>query len=226
MSSAEEVIGRSLLVAIATTALKSAGWIAVTIGLIRLAPAAPTPFFAGLSNLVFAAIAALGLVYLVGALLGPGTEIGLPGVDGLFVLNTVTGAIGLVAWAFLGRVIVRGADDARRPRVARRLAVAAFGLIALSSAIEAVMNATFVVMRAFGPGQALTPGQPVQDAISLVAITTGMLGTLVATSAVMVAFGLGLADTSVRDPSGESSADDEPGPEPLAWPAPAADSAR
>lgn len=222
-SSGEDLIGASLLVSIAATALKAVGWIAIAIGLLRLAPPAPSRFLAGLSNLVFAAIAGLGLVYLVGALLGPRTDIGVPGVDGLFLLNSVAGAGGLVAWAFLGRVIVRGADDARRSPVATRLAVAAFGFIAVASAIDAVMNAAFIVMRAFGPGPALVPGQPFQEVMVVGSIASGILGSLLGTSAVIVGFGLGLADTSPRLPAGAPDAAPEPEAEPVAWPAPAAD---
>jgi hypothetical protein len=225
MGIGEEVIGASLLVSIAATALKAAGWIAIAIGLLRLAPVAPSRFLAGLSNLVFAAIAGLGLVYLVGALLGPRTDIGIPGVDGLFLLSSVTAAIGLMAWAFLGRVIVRGADDIRRPLIATRLALPAFAFIAVASAFDALVAGAFFVMRAFGPGPALAPGQPVQDAIIIGSITTGILGTLIGTSAVIVAFGLGLADTSPRVPAPAHDAVAGPEVEPLAWPAPAADRA-
>ncbi len=166
------------------------GWLAIAEGLRPLTPPQVDINAAGLANLVAGAIGVGAVIQLVTTLVQPG-----PDLDGqlwptLFRLVSAASALGGLAFAYLGRTVIRARGDTRRPRQALELATVAFVLFAIGSLLMILFT---VVALALTGLSGIWSG--VLTGLSLL---TGP----VATTAVVVAFGLGLADPTTPDPSG------------------------
>jgi len=229
----------STILSIAATFVWAAGLLALAIGLLALRPPRPSLPLAGLANLAAGTVAAGVATAVFVALAVPGPGLGIPEWNTLSALAGTLGIIPSAVWAFLVWVVIRGAGDASRPRVATITAAAAAVLLALTWL--PVLIADLVVLAE------ILVGQPVTVAPS--SFSLGWFGTGLAMSALAVSFGLGLAGTSARttgspapdarDAAATQGATDAPvmaapalagptpalaGPTPeLAWPAPGGD---
>ena len=194
-------------------AARTAGYLAIGIGLVRLSraeQAPPTPTIAGLANLVAASIAAPVVVGLVTQVLRPSGS-PFPGID---IANIAFGA-SVIALAFLARAIVRGTEDVLRPRIARTLATAGAVLIAVDSVVMTALGLVVLYNQVVDPSFTLPNGQ----------YGLGWFGTGLGLLLLVVAFGLGLADASGRMRRLDGEPQDAAAPEPASvqWPAPGGD---
>jgi hypothetical protein len=185
-----------ITVSTAASVAQGVGWLAIALGLAGLTRHEPRRVIGGLANLVFAGLAAAALVTFFGSLVAPQPELGMPGAEGIYRVSGLLFVIGALAWAFLGRIVVRAADDTRRPLIATRLALVAFGIMAVAAAIEALLSAIVVVQLAFPGVAGMLGGGWAGDALVAGSVLRGLISIL-ATSAVLLAFALGLADESV-----------------------------
>ncbi|HUQ43932.1 MAG TPA: hypothetical protein VM451_05910, partial [Candidatus Limnocylindria bacterium] len=192
---------------------RTAGYLAIGVGLLRLGhaeEAPPSPFIAGLGNLVAACIAAPFAVGLVTQGLRPSAS-PIPAID---IANVAFGA-SIVALAFLARAIVRGTEDIRRPRIARTLGTTGVVLIAVDSVGMTALGLVVLYNAVVDPSFTLPNGQ----------YGLGWFGLGLGYLLVVVGFGLGLADASgrMRRLDGEPvDADAQEAPR-IQWPAPGGD---
>jgi hypothetical protein len=197
------------LISIAATVMRTGAWLAMGISLAELAAGPPRPALAGLSNAIFvllAASAAIGLILLIA--LGP-PDLGDPLWTTLSLLSTALGTVEAIAFAYLARVVIRGATDTRRPPLATFIASAAMVVSAIVTGIGGVVALAALVQLGFD----LSNG-PIGAQVSLGWIETGLPLT-----AFLVSFGLGLGDTSPREVD-SSEAEADPGDEGPGWPTP------
>jgi hypothetical protein len=208
------------IVAILTAGLKATGWIAIAIGLLALSPPQPSRTIAGIANLVAGGIAGMALLQLALALSGPRIE--MFDADWNLYLQAASGFAVLesFALAFLARVVIRGAEDPRRPFVATRMAATAFGVIGTIAIIDLVLGLATLFRTTFGLG--FIPGFGPTEALGVgyATIACGWFGSNLMTSAFLVAFGLGLADTSIRIPGSGSVPEPKANGDEPSWPVP------
>lgn len=178
------------VVALAAVALQAIGWVAIGRGLATI-NADPQPTTEGWANLAAFGIVTAALVSVVTFLIGPGIDVGDAQVNQLLILNALASLAAPLALAYLGRAVIRGLDDERRPELAVRLGSAAVFLAAGLGLITAVI--ILLATRNVGLAQAFTqnPGWAV-----LYWLATGA-----AVSLLVIAFGLGLADDGQRAPA-------------------------
>lgn len=170
------------LVALVVVAATAAGWIAIAEGLRPLNPAISDLSAAGLANLVAGAIGLGVLIQLASALVTPAPEVAADS-GALYKLAGAALALGGLALAYLGRVVILGRGDAQRPKQAIDLATVAFVLIAIGSLLTTLLTIVVLALR-------------LSDVASGVLNGLALLTGPVATTALVVAFGLGLADPS------------------------------
>ena len=201
-------------VAIAGTLLRAVGWLAIAVGLATITSSRPGPALAGLSNLMLAALLASAVTQLGLLLVLARPDLGDPAWNAATMLSNTMFVVESGVLAYLAWIVIRGANDERRPVVARYLAAGAFVVSGTIAAIGAVVSAVAIVQVVF-------------------VLTGGVIGGEVAwawltgwptIAALLVALALGLADNSVRIPTsaggglGPTLATAEP--DPVHWPAP------
>lgn len=184
-------IGPWAVVSLSATIVTAVGWVWVGRGLAGLNPE-PSSNAAGWANL--AAIGIIATVVLTGAsfLIGPGFDVGDEQANSFLTLNQLGLILAPLALAYVGRTVIRGFDDERRPEMALRLGAAG---VLLAAGLGLVVNAIVVLATAevgFAESIARVGGW------SLVY----WLATGGAISLLVLAFGLGLAD--VQPGAGEA----------------------
>jgi hypothetical protein len=172
------------VIAILAAVITAIGWIVLAEGLRQLNPPRPRATAAGLANLVGGAIAAGALIQLVWALLQAGPDLGDPTWSAFAKLNNAVLALGVFALAYLGRTVVLGTGDERRPAQATNTATGALTLYAIASLLTTLWSIAALWMESM--------------ANVANAVFTGLylLSGPVAITALVVAFALGLADRS------------------------------
>jgi hypothetical protein len=205
-----DIGGPWIVAQLASGAAWTAGYAMLAIGLRRQAREAPRPAIAGFANLVAAAIVLAATAGLIGQLVLVEAEL-FPGTRLLGVLA----AIPQLALAFLARVVVRGTEDDRRPRIARSLATAGVALIAVDAAVLMLLSIYVLLQASFFPAWPLPIG----------GFGLGWFGSGLAMVLLVVAFGLGLGDPSgrIRRLDGEPDEGETPAGERVRWPAPGGD---
>jgi hypothetical protein len=221
----ENIVVWTLVSFIAALA-KAWAWVTIGMGLLRLSTAVPSPNIAGFANLVAGALGGLALLQLFISVTGPGVELWDGGSDGLYQLASTFHLLEAFALAFLGRIVVRGFGDPRRPAQATRLAATAFGVLGVVALVDVALGLATLFRTTFGLGFIpAVGGVDSGTAFGYVAFIGGWFFSGLMTSAVLASFGLGLADvsdTSAED--AETEPDDGPSwPEPndpSGWPQP------
>lgn len=211
------------VVTLVTVVIRAGAWITIAIGLLTLSEQQPSRTVAGLANVASGGLAGMAIVQLLLALQRPPVDLVAEDWNTLLQLTSAFALLESFALAFLARVVIRGADDSRRPLVATRLAVTAFAVIGaiavidLALVVATLFRTTFALgfIPAFGPGLTAGPGAA--------SLAFGWFGSNLMTSAYLVAFALGLADTSVRIPGPGSMPEPEPEDDHPAWPEPGGD---
>jgi hypothetical protein len=174
-------LGPWAVLSIVTTALGIVGWVMIGRGLTTL-NGDPSPTVAGWANL--AALGIVAGVIAMAATFRSGTDFGEPELSGLMSLNTIVRTLAPLALAYVGRAVIRGIDDERRPRGALRLGATA---VLIAAGLGLFVNLVSLVATVnVGFGQAISgfPGWA-----PLYWLSAGGAVTLL-----VVAFGLGLAD--------------------------------
>jgi hypothetical protein len=201
---------------------KSLAWVTIGLGLLRLSSAAPSPNVAGFANLVAGALGGLALLQLFISVTGPGVDLWDQGSDDLYRLASSFFVLEAFALAFLGRIVVRGFGDPRRPAQATRLAATAFCVLGVVALVDVTLGLATLVRTTFGLGFIpAVGGIDSGTAFGYVAFIGGWFFSGLMTSAFLVSFGLGLADTSDRTAEEEAPADGPSWPEgtdPSGWP--------
>jgi len=122
-------IGPWVAVAVAAVVLGMVGWVGIGRGLASMNPE-PSPATAGWANVAAAGILGTVAFGILTFLMGPGIDLGDPGINGLLTLNTLAHIVAPAALAYAGRAVVRGLDDVARPEIALRLGAGAVFLAA------------------------------------------------------------------------------------------------
>ena len=179
------------IVAAAIVALQAVGWIWIGRGLTMLG-GDPSPTTAGWANLAAFGIVATVIVTSATFVIGPGFDLGTDELNQLMTLNYVAHLLAPLALAYVGRSVIRGADDERRPEFALRLG--SVGVLLAAGLGLALGVVTFLAVANVGFAEAITavPGW------SLVY----WIGTGGAISLLVLAFGFGLAGEDQRTPDG------------------------
>lgn len=196
------------LISITATVMRSASWLAMGTSLADLAEGPPRPALAGLANAVFALLAASAVIGLTLMLVVGPPDLGDDLWTTLALLSNALLTVEAIAFAYLARVVLRGATDSRRPPLATLVASAAMIVTAIVTGIGGVMALVALIQRAFD----LSIG-PLGGQVSLGWIETGLPLT-----AFLISFALGLGDTSMR--VAESSEAEAPADEGPGWPTP------
>jgi hypothetical protein len=203
------------LVSLVVVGLKAGAWITIAAGLIALKPPLPSRNVAGLGNLVAGSLAALAFVQLLLFFARPQGDLGDPGWNALYQLSGTFFIVQSIAWAFLARTVIRGAEDPRRPVVATRLAATAFVGLGAIALLELGLGLAVLFQTAFSldviPAGAL-------DAVARTPVILLAWLTWFLTSAFLISFGLGLADAS---PPSDALAERQLHDEGPSWPTPA-----
>ena len=220
----ENIVVWTLLSLIAVLA-KAWAWVTIGRGLLALSPPAPSPNVAGFANLVAGALGALALVNLVLNLFGPQISLWDPASDGLYRLASTLFVIESFALAFLGRIVIRGFADPRRPPQATRLAATAFGVVGVVALLDVALGLATLFRTSFGLEFIPVFGPDAPGMVfAYISFLGGWFASGLMTSAFLASFALGLADTSDRTASDEPPPDNGPSwPEagdPASWPRP------
>ncbi len=179
-------VGPAVLVALGATLVTAVGWVWVGRGLASLNPA-PSPNAAGWANLAALGIVATAGVTAVIYVAGPGVDYGDEDSNRLLAVFYLAQILAPLAIAYLGRHVIRGFEDERRPEMALRLGAAA---VLLAAGLGLVVNVISLLARsdvAFAQSLAGVGGW---DLLYWLA-TGGAISLLV------IAFGIGLADPAV-----------------------------
>jgi len=130
------------LVGAAWLSLAAVCWLALGRGLSTLNPSTPSAPVAGLANLAALLIGATIVLGLAGTAFSP-TNIADPSGSGTFTINHVAAWIGILAWAYLIRSVLRGLDDPSRSVAVTRLAAVGALLSASMTFFTAILGLVF-----------------------------------------------------------------------------------
>ncbi len=159
------------------------GWVALGRGLSKLNPVAPAAPIAGLANLAALLVASTIILWLIQTVLSPTNVADPPGAAGALTINHAAGLVGILAWAYLLRSVLRGLDDPSRSLTVTRLAAVG----ALLSATMTFFIALLGVIYANNIQFALTVGNDLSIWVYFVSDSIGI-------SLIVLAIALGFAD--------------------------------
>ena len=162
--------------------LFAVGWVALGRGLSKLNPVAPAAPVAGLANLAALLVASTIILGLIQTALSP-TNVADAAGSGVLTINHVAGWVGLLAWAYLLRSVLRGLDDPSRSLAVTRLA-----------AVGALLSAT---MTFFISLLALAYSNNIQFATQIgndLGIWVYFVSDSIGISLIVLAIGLGFAN--------------------------------
>jgi hypothetical protein len=159
-------------------------WLMLGRGLAALTPRDRSETVDRLANLAAGALGLLAAVDLADLLVAQAIDLGDPALNQAMTLDSLTGPVQVLGWAYLLWVVIHGLGDARRPRIAT--AIAGAGAV-MAAFIVPVFTVASRVLAAIGVDPSGGSG------FGEVFLIIGWLGYVVGPSLVAIAFALGVA---------------------------------
>ena len=150
--------------------LTATGWIVLGRGLSKLNPPDPSPTVAGLANLAALLVAATIVLSLIGMALAPVSFFADSG-GGIPTINYLAGWVGVLAWAYLLRSVLRGLDDPSRSLAITRVAAVGALLSATMTFFSALVGLIFSIDINIAIRVGTTPGTLASIAGDAIGIT-------------------------------------------------------
>jgi hypothetical protein len=176
-------LGSLVPVQVVGVALTALGWVVLGRGLSTLNPKTPEAWVAGLANLAAALVLATILFTLIAIALKPVNVAEAPETSSASLIN-VAASIGVVAWAYLIRSVLRGFDDPSRSLTVTRLAAVGALLAATMTFLESILGLLFTfnlqlaIQLGNGPGLGLVLAEQIGITLIVVAIALGFAAPL------------------------------------------------